>query len=64
VQVELFESNERKKLVAVVLAGSKVGASLLGVSRYATSLAPVDEIQEELLWSSEREAELVAVMLA
>jgi predicted aspartyl protease len=64
VQVKLLESNERKKLVAVVLAGSQIRASLLGVSRFATSLAHVDEIQDELLWSSEREAGLVAAMLA
>ena len=49
VQVGLFESSERKELVAVVLAESEVGASLLGVSRFTTSLAQVDEIQEELL---------------
>ena len=49
VQVGLFESSERRELVAVVLAESKVGTSLLGVSRFATSLAQVDDIQEELL---------------
>ena len=49
VQVGLFESSERRELVAVVLAESEVGASLLGVSRFTTSLAQVDDIQEELL---------------
>ena len=49
VQVGLFESSERRELVAVVLAESEVGASLLGVSQFTTSLAQVDEIQEELL---------------
>ena len=49
VQVGLFESSERGELVAMVLAGSKVGESLLGVSRFATSLGQVDDIQEELL---------------
>ena len=64
VQVGLFESSERRELVAVVLAESEVGASLLGMSQFTTSLAQVDEIQEELLYGSEREAELVAVILA
>ena len=49
VQVGLFESSERKELVAVVLAESEIRASLLGVSRFTTSLAQVDDIQEELL---------------
>ena len=49
VQVGLFESSERRELGAVVLAESEVGASLLGVSRFTTSLAQVDDIQEELL---------------
>ena len=49
VQVGLFESSGRKELAAVVLAESEVGASLLGVSRFTTSLAQVDDIQEELL---------------
>ena len=49
VQVGLFASSERGELVAVVLAGSKVGESLLGVSWFTTSLAQVDDIQEELL---------------